>query len=166
VAIWYGGSYRPLYPTKRWIPSAPAHFSVTASTGTYLLSGQDVSLRYFHLNADVGSYTIVGASATLAFDLNAISGVYNLTGTAVTFPKVIAVASGVYTLTGTAASLLATRLLSADSGAYTYTGKAASLFSTYSSGAYILSGTDATLIFTPVGGGPTTHLLPMMGIGG
>lgn len=170
MAIRYDSAYRPLYPSKRYIPSkTPAVFTLIAETGSYTVSLQDVSFRYFHLNADVGIYAIVGSPSILAFELNTVSGSYSITGSDAALAKGqgIVVDAGSYTVTGQVAGLSVE--LNAAVGSYTLTGTNTPILGGFKvipdSGIYALTGVDAGLIFTPTGGGPTLHLLACLGAG-
>ena len=107
----------------------------------------------YDIDADPGTYTILGTSAGLEFSrmLGADGGTYALSGTDVTLSRgreVIA-ETGAYTLSGSTAALEYDRLVDALAGAYTITGGDAALemdrVLSAETVAYVLDGTDATL---------------------
>lgn len=145
----------------------PRAYVLACDAGSYFVSGQDVSFRYWHLNVDSGTYSIVGAESLRAIELVGGSGTYNITGTDATLAKGLPIVadSGSYAITGTAAGLSVE--LNAAVGSYSLTGTDASLETGYQldvdSGVYSLSGQDATLVHS--GGAVTLHLLACLGAG-
>lgn len=138
--------------------AAGSGFTITAENGSYGLTGRDANVLYarimpaaqgsyaltgvdallvksgsYSFNAEVGSYTLVGANALVDLSMNAAQGSYALTGQAATLtfaplsnPSVTA-EFGSYTLTGRAANTNYGRLLSAEVGVYALTGRQAGL---------------------------------------
>lgn len=81
-------------------------YTITASAGSYVLTGTNASLLHKHLiTVDSGSYLLTGQSAALQYSA----------GTTYT----IAANGGVYAITGTDITLLSGFGIAADSGAYT-----------------------------------------------
>lgn len=132
--------------------------TIAGDSGTYALTGSDVSLKAGRkLAADSGSYSLSGTDAAFkrGYALVASSGTYTVSGTAVSLKagRKLAADSGSYTLTGTDATLTyapaGSYNLTAESGSYSLTGTAATLRVSRKlsadSGAYSLTGTTATL---------------------
>lgn len=141
-----------------YFPSAGGGATIAGDSGTYALTGSDVSLKAGRkLAADSGSYSLSGTDAAFkrGYALVASSGTYTVSGTAVSLKagRKLAADSGSYTLTGTDATLTyapaGSYNLTAESGSYSLTGTAATLKVSRKlsadSGAYSLTGTTATL---------------------
>jgi hypothetical protein len=131
-------------------------YTLTASHGTYTLTGNSVNLTVARkLTAEQGTYTLTGQSVNFAkgYRLTAESGTYTLTGQGVTLTKTSAremtAESGSYALTGQSAILTTGRKLTAESGSYTVTGQDATLRTdrtvTAESGTYSLTGSPVGL---------------------
>jgi hypothetical protein len=116
----------------------------------------------YTLNAQSGSYTTTGQSATLLKhrNLSASSGSYSVTGQSVniTYSPTAAVytliaQTGSYGITGRSAALLRHRSLSTTTGSYSVSGQSAGLFKnrvlTASSGSYSITGRSVTITYTP-----------------
>jgi len=109
---------------------------MSGEQGSYALTGVDALLvksGSYSFNAEVGSYTLVGANALVDLSMNAAQGSYALTGQAATLtfaplsnPTVTA-EFGNYALTGQNANTNYGRLLSAEMGLYALTGRQAGL---------------------------------------
>ena len=116
---------------------------LTASATSYTLTGQNAAfLRGLKVTVDAGGYSLTGQSPGLlrGLKLTSSEGVYILSGQAAGLLKasVIGGNNGSYSLTGQAINLLAQRILTALNGSYSFTGQ------------------DATLTYTPGGGGSFT----------
>jgi len=115
---------------------------LTASTGTFVLTGNDTTLTYsggggpthYTLTADTGTFVLTGNAAALrvARRITASPGGYTLTGNAagLRVARQLIAQTGSYTLTGRAAGLTVARRLVAQAGSFVLTGVAATL--TYS----------------------------------
>ncbi len=119
-------------PRRRRFSSAPNSYTLTASSGSFTLSGQAATLTTARkVSCSAGSFALTGNAAGLASSR-----------------KVVA-AAGTFTLTGNAAGLTLARSLVASAGAFTLTGQDASLEAdrlvSASSGTFVLTGSDATL---------------------
>lgn len=163
-------------PTKRnavfGVGGGATNYTLTASAGSYTLTGIDATLTYtpaavnYSLTADVGAYALSGVDATLtytvagtAYTLSADAGAYSLTGVDATLSYVpgsgaytLTADTGSYTLNGSDAGLTFSRRMAADVGSYTLTGVAAGLQLgrrlTADTGVYALAGVDAVLTYT------------------
>jgi hypothetical protein len=134
--------------------NSPAVYSITASEGTYALTGEAQTFVHgIGISASHGTYTLTGEATTntSARSISIVQGTYGLTGKAVTFTagKGLAAAQGTYTLTGEAAALSSSRSISTVHGVYTLTGYATntpsskSIFPVY--GVYELTGKNQSL---------------------
>lgn len=172
-------------PTKRnavfGVGGGATNYTLTASAGSYSLTGIDATLTYtpaavnYSLTADVGAYALSGVDATLtytvagtAYTLSADAGAYSLTGVDATLSYVpgsgaytLTADTGSYTLNGNDAGLTFARRMAVDVGSYTLAGVDAGLQLgrrlTADTGSYALAGVDADLIYTALG--PTAYTL-------
>jgi hypothetical protein len=134
-------------------------YTLTADSGSFTLTGQDVDLLASRLLAAAsGSYTLTGQDVALlrGFLLSAASGSFTLTGQDVGLLRglLLAAESGSFTYSGQDAALVVSRLLGAESGSFTLTGQDVTL--TYTpltgytlvadSGSFTLTGQDVGLI--------------------
>jgi hypothetical protein len=108
---------------------------VTASSGTFALTGSAVTLRVARKTpAASGTFVLTGSSATLTLGASA----HTLTAS-----------SGTFALAGTSAGLRADRRTAAGSGSFAFTGTSAALLKahpmTASSGTFALTGSSVTL---------------------
>lgn len=95
----------------------PTSYTLTASTGTYTVTGTAASiLKSKRIVGVSGSYSYSGVSASLLRS------------------RVLVGNSGSYTLSGTPANILKSRLIVGVPGAYTYTGSVANIVYTPSVG--------------------------------
>lgn len=148
-------------------PGGPVSNTLTASPGSYALSGAATTLTVNRpLSASPGSYSISGAAATLKVNrpLTASAGAYTISGSAATLKvnRALTAAPGAYTISGAAASLPVGRSLTAAPGSYTLSGAPATL--TYhpgSSTAYTLTASPGSYTITgaAVGFG-SAHVFP------
>lgn len=121
--------------------SLKAGRSVTAAAGSFSLSGQAATLKAGRvLISAAGSFTLSGQAATLyrAITLTAGAGSFTLSGQTASFglTRTLSAGAGSFSLSGQTAGLAVTRVLSAGPGAFTLTGKAATLTRT---GSYSLT---------------------------
>ena len=137
--------------------SGPASYVITASGGSYSLTGGTANLVKSKLiTAQGGSYALTGSNAAINKNrsLTAQGGAYALSGSAATILKsrLIVAQGGAYTYSGANATLLRSRLLIASGGAYTYAGAAAAINRnrtlTASGGAYSFTGQPVTITKT------------------
>ena len=141
-----------------WIDSpASGAYTLTADSGTYTLTGQNVGLLVGRrMSCSAGSYLLTGQDAGLRTGktLAAGQGTYTLTGQDVSMllARYVQLAQGSYTLTGQDVTLTKSggdKTLTADSGTYTLTGQdvalARSTLLTANSGSYALTGQDTGL---------------------
>lgn len=131
-------------------------YNLTASAGSYSLSGVTSTLLFKHLiSAAVGSYSLSGVTVTLAKGrtMTAAAGSYALSGVTSTllFKHLMAVAVGSYSLTGVSAGTLRGYPMVAGAGSYSLSGVNAALLHKWlisaSAGSYSLSGVNANLLF-------------------
>lgn len=139
--------------------SAASGYTLTADSGSFVLSGTAASLIADRsLDAESSSYTLSGTDADLLLGrtLTADSGTFNLSGTdaSLLISRLLDSASGTFTLSGTDAGLTYTPTsgaytLVAESGAYTFTGTAADLLAARTLSAdtvaFTFNGTSADL---------------------
>lgn len=185
-----GGSYTYTGNVATLIYSNSHSKVLAIDFGTFVLSGQTVSLKATRLlSAASGSYTYTGMD-TEAHSVAANTGTYGYTGTAATLKRdrvlgatagsysivapttIIARAIGnlvgqstAYALFGFPAAIRATRIMSATSGAYTLASPGAFLRATrlvVDPGVYSLTGTAATLIASRTGRWRTSPKQPKM----
>jgi hypothetical protein len=140
--------------------SAPASYTLTASAGSFTLTGVDASLeRSYTLTAAAGSFALTGIAANLVrgYRVVADAGTFALTGIAAStlYSRLVAANVGSFTLTGVAAGMLASRILTASAGSFTLTGIDAGLVTSRTlvaeAGSFTLTGNDATLTYGSVG---------------
>jgi len=133
---------------------------MTAVTGTYELTGNDVTLTYtpaggspYTMIAGTGTFTLTGNAVTLRVGrkMVAASGSYTLTGkdAALKVARKMVAAAGTYVLTGQAAALKVARKMTAAAGTYTLTGISAGLKAgrklAAAVGAFVLTGNNVHL---------------------
>jgi len=135
----------------------PVQVRLTASAGTYTLTGQSVTALVARIvNAAAGSYALSGTTASLLLKrvLNAVTGSYALSGRTVTMSvnRPITASAGSYTLSGASATLLFAHGMNATAGAYALSGQATTFVKAINlaagAGSYGLNGTSATLLFS------------------
>jgi hypothetical protein len=128
-----------------------AGLTLTAESGSYALTGQNVSLKVSkRLVCAPGTYAITGLDASLkvAKRLQAESGSYALTGQDVTFTrgKTLVAEAGTYAITGLDVAMKRSLRLVAEQGSYALTGQPASLLKQYKltaeTGSYALTGAE------------------------
>lgn len=142
----------------RGMPTTINAYTLTASGGSYTLTGTAATLRAGrHLSAGAGAFTLTGTDATLiygsvgAYTLAANGGTFALTGGDANLiaARRLTASSGTFTLTGSDATLKAGRRLTASGGSYTLTGTAATLKAgrviAANGGTFTLTGTAAAL---------------------
>lgn len=148
-----------IHATTFYVGSSSTNYTLTASPGSYALTGQDANLRAARsISAISGSYALTGQSANLvytlapvAYSITADPGSYVLTGQAVnlTSALILTAAGGSYSLTGQTANLTAARSIVASPGSYSLTGQAANLIRgrrlVAAAGTYALTGQAASL---------------------
>jgi hypothetical protein len=136
------------------------NYTLTASAGSYALSGQSATLlRSKLVIGSAGAYALSGQAVTVlrSKSLGASAGAYALTGQSANLlkSKLVTASSGSYLLTGRSATLLRTKLLSASAGAYSLTGQATTLLRARliaaSPGSYVVSGRSAVITYVPTG---------------
>lgn len=126
-----------------------------------LLLGQGTGAAAYSLNAEVGSYSLSGQSATLArtISFTASSGSFTLTGQDATLTytpvsRILVADSSSYSLTGQDVSAYIARVLKSDAGSFSISGQAATLTTQYKgtldAGSYTLSGQSTSLYRTYV----------------
>jgi hypothetical protein len=141
------------------------HYTLTAQTGAFALTGIDAVTRSDRrLIAVTGAFTLTGYAAALsktgAFVLLANTGVFTLTGINATLLAVhaykLTVSTGVFTLTGINAVTRKSFVLTALPGSFTLTGIAANLTATIvqrltaQTRAFLLTGYSANLVYVPI----------------
>lgn len=110
--------------------AASGSFSLTAESGSYALTGQDVSLLAGRLvTAQQGAYSVTGQEVSFIAGgrLIADAGSYTLLGSAALVDNSLTASQGSYALTGQEAGITATRVLQAEQGSYSLSGMAAAL---------------------------------------
>lgn len=137
-------------------------FNFSVDPGSYSFSGANITfLVARRLPCDPGSFNVTGQNAGLikASNLLVDPGVFNLTGQNVFLfaqRKLIA-DSGLFSLSGQVAQLLKQSKIQSGNALYTLNGQVVSLIAqrllSASIGNFIFTGQDATLTFTPGGGG-------------
>lgn len=140
--------------------AAASGYTITASGGSYALTGQSAGLKASRkIAAAQGSYALTGQAAALraARKIVAAQGSYALTGQAASLraARMLAAGQGSYAITGQAAALRLARVLAAAQGSYSLAGQVAGLGAgrriAAVQGAYALSGQDATLSYSGAG---------------
>lgn len=130
---------------------------VTALSGTFTVSGTDVTLRAIRkLTVSGGTYLISGSSAGLdkGFTLTAAGSSYLITGTSVALriARKISAASATFTISGTAAILDKGRTITPVSGVFTITGTAVTFIVAHKiiagSGVYDILGSTVNLTYS------------------
>lgn len=131
-----GPGFRPVRRFFRQAPLArangPTNYVLTASPGTFTLTGQSVTLRVSRtLTSSPGAYTLAGQSVNMRVGKGLTAGV------------------GTFALAGQSAALRVARTLTASSGAYTWAGQSVNMRvgagMTAASGSYALAGQSVTL---------------------
>lgn len=127
----------PTLVAVSWAPAASTTYTLTASAGTFSLSGQAAGLLVSRrLTCSAGTFSLSGQSASL----NKVSRV--------------AADAGVFLLSGQTANLLANRSLTAANGTFTLTGQDADFALgkriLADVGTFSLSGQDATFLLNRV----------------
>lgn len=107
--------------------TGPATYSLTASSGSYAMTGASAALGMLYtIIATAGSYALTGAAATFtkALTIAATAGSFAFTGSAATLGKglVMIADAGTFALTGAAATLKRGYLMVAAAGSYALTG--------------------------------------------
>ena len=134
--------------------STPNLYPLNANAGSYSYGGNTATLHLsVNLAAQTGSYIYTGRTATLkvANNLAASTGNYVYTGQPATLKLThnLAASAGSYVYTGQTATLKITHNLAASAGSYTYTGQTATLKLAHnlaaSVGSYSYTGQNATL---------------------
>lgn len=142
-------------------PASGGAFDITASPGTYALTGTAATVPAARLISSLaGAYTLTGVAASVPAGraVTASPGAYALSGTAANLlaSRSVTASPGTYAVTGAQASLLAGRILTAVPGAYVLTGIAAELALqgqlsiSADPGAYALTGSPASLLATRI----------------
>lgn len=113
-----------------WDAGAATNYTLTASVGSFTLSGQAAALkRGLKITAAVGAFTFTGQAATLSkgYRLTAAVGTFTLSGQAAGLRRAskVTAAVGSFTLTGQAAGLNPGKRLTASTGSFALTGQAA-----------------------------------------
>lgn len=150
-------------------PDAGGAFTLTASGGSYSVSGTAASLEFGRLVSAAGSsYSVTGAAASLEFGrlVGAGAGVYSISGAAASLLAAFKLAadSGSYTINGAAATLNKGQSLIADGGSYSVSGGAVGFLFSHlvaaNSGSYLISGAVASLEFGHLlGAGSESYLI-------
>lgn len=153
------------YPGQNAVSSSgPISYTLSASAGTFALSGQPAQLQKtaYILAADAGSFIEAGQSISLhdSRSIVAAAGSFALTGADAALQKSYqsTAGAGSFTEIGQVALLHAGRLITAGQGSFIFTGQSATL--TYTRGAvtytlsaevglFFLTGADADLIKGP-----------------
>jgi len=143
-------------PTRRiWIPGSAVGVTLSASAGSYSVSGQSAALKSARqIASTAGDYNAIGQVATLEYGraLPAAFGAYSVDGqtAAVVAARNIGAAAGSYGVAGQDAGLTTWRVVSASAGAYSLSGANAALVSVRhlpaSSGTYASAGQSAALL--------------------
>ena len=103
--------------------------NLSAAQGSYSLSGQSVGLNYGHLlSAAQGSYSLSGQAVTLTgpavgYSLTVDSGVYSLVGSDAAIDNAISISAGSYALSGQDVGLAYGHKVPAAQGSYTLSGQ-------------------------------------------
>lgn len=135
---------------------AVAGYQLTADSGSYTITGQDVDLLYNRvLPAEPGNYAITGQDVDLVYScgviLSAEPGNYTITGQAVDLlhNRVLSAESGSYAITGQDVGVTYTQIL--QPGSYTITGQAVDLLHNkkldIGAGSYSITGQNVILTF-------------------
>lgn len=136
------------------VPVPLVHYTLTADTGAFALSGVATGLLAARLtSAGVGSFALAGTAADVRASrvIGGGTGAFALAGLNATLAKNVPLAAGTgtYALNGTDAGLRATRVLTASPATFTTAGTAAGLtigrVVTAAPAAFTLTGTDAGL---------------------
>jgi hypothetical protein len=119
-----------------------AAITLPSEVGAFALSGQDANLvQSFKVAADVGSFALAGQSAALLY---AAGGSYSL-----------AAGAGAFALAGQVAGLKPALTMPAEAGTFSLAGQAANLAQSFSlsadAGSFALSGQSATLTYVEGG---------------
>ena len=151
--------HEPIPRRTRSEPSAPAGIILTAETGVYALSGQEVALAHGRrVEAETGLYGLSGQDVALHVQrlLVAEPGLYALSGQDVDLlsHRVLVAETGLYALAGQDVNLVYTPvgaiILDAETGLYTLSGQDAILRATRrlvaETGLYVLSGQDVVFL--------------------
>lgn len=150
------GPTKHLHPTQAY-PRLPYAYVLTATVGTYALSGvAAATTRQSTFTAVAGAYTLSGVAAAFprALKVSVTTGVYVLSGVAAALNKgkSLVAAAGAYVLSGVPAVFPAARKVTAVTGTYALTGVAAALnkgkLIVATAGAYVLSGVAAAFPVT------------------
>lgn len=152
AASWVGSSYVGASDAT----GGSGSYTLTATHGTFTLSGQAVTLTSTApLTASNGVYTLSGQAVTLrrGRPMVATAGTYTLTGSDAAIDIQVAVSAGAYTLTGQAVTLTYTPagdpVMTASAGSLTLTGQAVGLRHGYalpsSAGSFAITGQAAAL---------------------
>jgi len=135
---------------------APSGYILTASGGSYSLSGQAASLLAARLlEGQAGDYTVSGQAAGtfLARKIQAESAGYSLSGEAAGLlaARLLTIEPGDYAVSGQAVDLLFGRKISIEAGSYSLAGQAVGVLFDRKiisdSGSYAISGQDIGLLF-------------------
>jgi hypothetical protein len=142
IAASGGGYYHTPIVFAVEVKAASTGNTLTASAGSYALTGQVAGLNAGHIQvAAQGSYALTGQAAALTKSavnvLTADFGAYTLLGSDALVDLSLLCAQGSYALTGQSAGLLSARTLTAAQGSYGLTGISA--FLTWS-GAPVVAG--------------------------
>lgn len=124
-------------------------------TSPYSIGACEIAAAGTTLQADSGSYSLIGSSATLKKDskISAEAGALSLSGqvAGLFYNRKISAEAGAYSLAGTAASFLFNRKLQAESASYLLSGSTAGLLHNKAISAlaatFNLTGTQAALLY-------------------
>ncbi|TMJ00815.1 MAG: LamG domain-containing protein [Alphaproteobacteria bacterium] len=141
-------------------PFSASSFTLTASTGSFALAGQAVTLKAARqLTSSTGAFSLAGQPAALRStrQLTSSTGAFSLAGQAASLraARQLTSSAGAFSLVGQAAGLRATRQLTSSTGVFSLTGQPAALRSTRqltaSTGVLGLTGQSANLVHGSVG---------------
>lgn len=137
---------------------------VAAAPGAYAMTGAAAALKHgYKVPATAGSYALTGSAAALKHGWKVPAGVgsYALAGSVagLALGRKVAAAAGSYAMSGAAAALKHGWVTAAAPGSYAFLGSDAALsklsskFVLAGSGIYLMTGSDAALVYTPAAAG-------------